>query len=489
MNEMTLPQCDLAALFRIVQTPSGQQCQRQSGYVFSSGAPPSDAVLAKLCASQACEDIVGQVDRVAREECTLASGVRLRASLVEPYKVACGPSTSAAPSSRPSKATTRPPEAPVAHDAASSSPSSSSSSSSSSGLSAGATTALVAGVLLVCLVVAAVLIWRRRSPAASSKPESMRTELLPPAAPPDRASSSSGSASSELLFLALLELPEMAALRLPMASLKLTRKVSRGAFGEVYAGTLDGHHDVAVKRLAAHLRPDATQRALFLDEAKLLSTIPPHDRIVRFLGICWSDPLDLHVVTEFVAGGDLRALLVTYARQRAPMGFSREKLRIALHVAQALAHLHAQSVLHRDLKSRNVLLTKARDAKLVDFGVSRERVDHTMTQRVGTVHWMAPEVMKGEHYGDRADIFSFGVVLSELDTHQLPYAVDGRALPAEAVMLRTLMGTLELSFSAHADPVVVRLAQQCAAGDPDQRPSAAAVLATLEQVLRACDAE
>ncbi|KAJ0391243.1 hypothetical protein ATCC90586_010823 [Pythium insidiosum] len=112
-----------------------------------------------------------------------------------------------------------------------------------------------------------------------------------------------------------------------------------------------------------------------------------------------------------------------------------------------------------------------------------------MTQRVGTVHWMAPEVMKGERYGDRADIFSFGVVLSELDTHQLPYAVDGRALPAEAVMLRTLMGTLELSFSAHADPVVVRLAQQCAARDPDQRPSAAAVLATLEQVLRACDAE
>ncbi|KAL3669705.1 hypothetical protein V7S43_005086 [Phytophthora oleae] len=79
-------------------------------------------------------------------------------------------------------------------------------------------------------------------------------------------------------------------------------------------------------------------------------------------------------------------------------------------------------MIHRDLKSKNILLNGALEAKLSDFGISRERLDHTMTAGVGTSLWMAPEVMLGEKYDEKADIFSFGVVLSELDVYTLPYS-------------------------------------------------------------------
>uniref|UniRef100_H3G6I1 Protein kinase domain-containing protein n=1 Tax=Phytophthora ramorum TaxID=164328 RepID=H3G6I1_PHYRM len=89
----------------------------------------------------------------------------------------------------------------------------------------------------------------------------------------------------------------------------------------------------------------------------------------------------------------------------------------------ALTYLHscAPPVIHRDLKSSNILLNQAMDAKVTDFGISRERIDATMTAGVGTSLWMAPEVMLGERYDDKADMFSFGVVLSELDQHTTPY--------------------------------------------------------------------
>eukprot|EP00644_Phytophthora_capsici_P017163 jgi/Phyca11/10288/fgenesh1_pm.PHYCAscaffold_48_\ len=125
---------------------------------------------------------------------------------------------------------------------------------------------------------------------------------------------------------------------------------------------------------------------------------------------------------EYMEGGDLRSLLNEYESTKHPVGIDRQKATIALHVCHALTYLHslAPPVIHRDLKSRNILLNQQLEAKLTDFGISRERMDQTMTAGVGTSLWMAPEVMLGEKYDDKADMFSFGVVLSELDVHTLP---------------------------------------------------------------------
>ncbi|KAL3660822.1 hypothetical protein V7S43_014224 [Phytophthora oleae] len=150
---------------------------------------------------------------------------------------------------------------------------------------------------------------------------------------------------------------------------------------------------------------------------------------------------------EFMEGGDLRALLDRFQQKRKPRGFDLDKARIALQTAQALTFLHSldPKVLHRDLKTKNILLTSDLEAKLSDFGVARKYTFTSMTAEVGTSLWMAPEVMLGDRYDTSADIFSFGVVLSELDSHLYPYAEarmtdSGQRVPDAALLQLVAMG-------------------------------------------------
>lgn len=117
-------------------------------------------------------------------------------------------------------------------------------------------------------------------------------------------------------------------------------------------------------------------------------------------------------------------------------------------------------------------------AKLTDFGVSRiMSEENTMTQGVGTSRWEAPEVLAGkEDYNQAADIFSFGVVLSELDTHAIPYE-DARGpsnnpLANVAILQMIAVGAIRPSFSPHCPPDIRALANRCLAHDPDDRPTA-----------------
>ncbi|KAJ0407274.1 hypothetical protein P43SY_008049 [Pythium insidiosum] len=303
-----------------------------------------------------------------------------------------------------------------------------------------------------------------------------------------KASSARLTSSSSRLSTAERELSiafsdaDVLAIRLPIHRLNVGDEISHGAFGRVYTGVYD-RQNVAIKRLSPELRNNRRQILGFLTEAKLMSTMH-HERIIRFIGIAWSNPSDLMVVTEFMPGGDLRSLLKDYADRSLPTGFSQDKLRIAVHVIEGLTYMHSLQppVLHRDLKSRNILLSDSLDACLTDFGVSRERSDVTMTMGVGTLRWMAPEVMQGGRYTDTADVFSFGVVLSELDTHQLPYSVEGRNMPDAAVITQISLGRLRVSFSPLADEEVVALARQCMALSPADRPSAEYVMSRLRQI-------
>ncbi|GMF66369.1 unnamed protein product [Phytophthora lilii] len=167
------------------------------------------------------------------------------------------------------------------------------------------------------------------------------------------------------------------------------------------------------------------------------------------------------------------------------------KVQIAYQVAYALTYLHSLEpvVLHRDLKSRNILLTESLDAKITDFGASRVRSDATMTASVGSSLWMAPEVMMGKRYGEKADVFSLGVVISELDTHELPYSHakenssrSGHPLPGTAVLQMVSMGKRRVRFSPFMDPDMARFVGSCVSVDPRERPTAAEVLYYLQVV-------
>ncbi|RLN44815.1 hypothetical protein BBJ28_00011580 [Nothophytophthora sp. Chile5] len=270
--------------------------------------------------------------------------------------------------------------------------------------------------------------------------------------------------------------------RIPREKITVHRLISRGGYGEVYSGSFNGLQ-VAVKTLLSEKRKSVKQVNAFLAEVKLMATLE-HPRIVQFVGVAWDSLTDLCAVCEYMEGGDLRALLASYEAQSHPVGFDRSKITIALHVAHALTYLHSleRPVLHRDLKSRNILLTASLEAKLTDFGVSREHVDRTMTAGVGTSLWMAPEVMLGERYDDKADVFSFGVVLSELDLHTLPYAHakekgdSGRQVPGTAVLQMVALGELQVEFSPQCLESVAALGRACVSVDPTNRPTAAKAL-------------
>ncbi|ETI49115.1 TKL protein kinase [Phytophthora nicotianae] len=280
------------------------------------------------------------------------------------------------------------------------------------------------------------------------------------------------------------------ATRVPRDQVVVQGLICRGGFGEIFRGTYN-RESVAIKMLFPEMRNDLKKVNDFLSEAKLMAGLV-HPHIVRFVGVAWGSLTDLCVLTELMKRGDLRTLLKGYEARGHPQGIDEDKIRIAYHIAQALTYLHslAPIVIHRDLKSKNVLLTEELDAKLTDFGVSRERQENTMTAGVGTMLWMAPEVMMADHYDEKADIFSFGVMLSELDLHSLPYSharIDpntGRKVPDAVILQKVATGALQVSFSSSCLASVVELAKECIALDPSRRPSAPMVVFRLQTIMK-----
>uniref|UniRef100_A0AAV1URS6 Protein kinase domain-containing protein n=1 Tax=Peronospora matthiolae TaxID=2874970 RepID=A0AAV1URS6_9STRA len=288
--------------------------------------------------------------------------------------------------------------------------------------------------------------------------------------------------------------PVLVASRIPLEEIQIKELIARGGFGQVFTATYKGQ-TVAVKTLLPETAKDMDEINALYAESKILAKLD-HPCIVSFIGIAWGSLSTVSCVTEYLVGGDLRALLNHFlANQTRPQGFDHDKVKIALNIAQGLAYLHSltPNMLHRDLKSRNVLLTSQLDAKLTDFGVSRERSELMMTNAVGTSLWMAPEVMLGSHYDGKADVFSFGVLLSELDTHLMPYAnvrnANGQKLTENGILQKTSTGQLQVEFSRDCPPELLRLAHACLAVNPNDRPTAAEALYKLQSALTSFEVE
>ncbi|POM73201.1 TKL protein kinase [Phytophthora palmivora] len=212
----------------------------------------------------------------------------------------------------------------------------------------------------------------------------------------------------------------IASKRIPREEVKLDQLIGHGAFGEVYSGLFRGEK-VAVKKLLPETQEKEEDVNNFLAEVKVSATLN-HPNIVRFVGVSWTSASDLCVVQEFMEGGDLRSLLDKYEAERHSIGFNQEKTKIAMQICSALAYMHSLSppVIHSNLKSRNVLLNGEMEVKVTNFGTSPKRTYQTTTESKNMTLWMAPEVIRGEVHSTDADMFSFGVVLSELDMLSAP---------------------------------------------------------------------
>ncbi|KAF1317412.1 Tkl/drk protein kinase, partial [Globisporangium splendens] len=216
--------------------------------------------------------------------------------------------------------------------------------------------------------------------------------------------------------------------------------------------------------------------------------------IVQLLLVTWDSIAKVCVVTEVMHAGDLRTLLTSFDTNEKPRSkvFHSKKRKIACHVTEALVHLHTRQprVLHRDLRSKYILLTNTWIAKLTNIGCSQTRTDCSVTSGAGSSLWMAREVVLGKQCTEKADIFAFGVMLSKLDSHALPCAhvEDHFRVPDAELLCRVVEGKLQVTFSADAPPGIAQLGRECEALDPSDRPIAAHVLTRLQPSVASHDA-
>ncbi|KAL4124222.1 hypothetical protein PRIC2_010059 [Phytophthora ramorum] len=298
--------------------------------------------------------------------------------------------------------------------------------------------------------------------------------------------SSSSSASdfgsgSNFTLKILLDSESLRGRRLPYESLSWKKSLSKGACGEVWLGEYQGQQ-VAIKRLLQIKTARADDVEAFAQEIELSASLV-HPNIVAFLGVAWNSLNNLVMALEFFPMGDLQAYLMKNADL---MSWSKDKIHIAAGVGRALEYLHSRSppLIHRDLKSKNILLTRMLEAKLIDFGVSRDRQEHSMTAGVGTPYWTAPEILEGKRYTEQADMYSFGVVLSELDTGKIPYhdalTSNGKKPKPFQILTDVMAGMLRPSFSEDCPSRIRRIGVACCQNDPIKRPTAAQVVRMLE---------
>ncbi|RHZ15063.1 hypothetical protein DYB37_008408, partial [Aphanomyces astaci] len=291
--------------------------------------------------------------------------------------------------------------------------------------------------------------------------------------------------------------PAMQQFRIDHRSIVLDGVLASGGFGVVHKATYQGDV-VAVKQLLPSIDGNSDAVTDFMEEIRLCSMLD-HPHIVRFIGVTWTTLKDVGAVMEFMPNGDL-ANLVRSAHNHVKLVWSLgedsslgsgavSKLQILWDVVAGLDYLHGFHVIHRDLKAKNVLLGALYQAKLSDFGTSRSTVgDATMTAEVGTIAWIAPEVLKGSKYAVSADMYSFGVLLSEVDTGISPYSHlvtnGGSQLPKPMIAMKVMDGELRPTFSPQCPAQVLAIANRCLLHDPAERPTAAEVARVLGAMVR-----
>uniref|UniRef100_A0A3B3WTI5 Mitogen-activated protein kinase kinase kinase 12 n=1 Tax=Poecilia mexicana TaxID=48701 RepID=A0A3B3WTI5_9TELE len=235
--------------------------------------------------------------------------------------------------------------------------------------------------------------------------------------------------------------------------------VGSGAQGAVFLGKLHGQ-EVAVKKV----------RNIKETDIKHLRKLK-HPNIITFKGICTQAPCYC-IIMEYCAQGQLYEVL------RAGRKITPSLLMDwAMGIAGGMNYLHLHKIIHRDLKSPNMLITYDDAVKISDFGTSKELNDKsTKMSFAGTVAWMAPEVIRNEPVSEKVDIWSFGVVLWEMLTGEVPY----KDVDSSAIIWGVGNNSLQLPVPDSCPDSFKLLLKQCWNCKPRNRPSFRQILLHLD---------
>lgn len=202
-----------------------------------------------------------------------------------------------------------------------------------------------------------------------------------------------------------------------MDQLEIGKMLGTGATGVILAATYFGQQ-VAVKKLHAHIQQDLEAICAFYGEVQIWSEMS-FKNLLQLFGVCLEEGNVIMVMERC----DCSMSELLYNKGKHPDLDWKNRLTIAREIASGMYYMHSRDIIHRDLKSMNVLMTATGTAKICDFGMSLhiDKLGDPAAEGGGTPQWLAPEVIRGQPFSKAADVFSFGIVLWELATRSLPH--------------------------------------------------------------------
>ncbi|KAL9251005.1 Serine/threonine-protein kinase 52-like protein [Drosera capensis] len=272
--------------------------------------------------------------------------------------------------------------------------------------------------------------------------------------------------------------------------------IARGSYGTVHRGVYDGK-DVAVKLLDWGEEGQRTEaeiaslRAAFTQEVVVWHKLD-HPNVTKFIGAkMGSSGLQVQtesglvampnniccVVVEYLPGGALKNYLIKNMKKKLPF---KVVIQLALDLARGLSYLHSEKIVHRDVKTENMLLDRSRTLKIADFGVARVEASNPsdMTGETGTLGYMAPEVFNGSPYNRKCDVYSFAICLWEIYCCDMPYADLSFSEVTNAVVHQNLRPEVPRCCPGSLANVM----RKCWDPNPDKRPEMDKVVTLLEAI-------
>ena len=293
-------------------------------------------------------------------------------------------------------------------------------------------------------------------------------------------------------------------------------KIGQGGFGEIYLGNWQGKK-VAIKKLTLiNLRVGDNNLSKFINEINIISSLR-HPNIVLYMGAS-VDKDNYYMISEYLPNGTLFDLLHNnnntnsnnnnknnnnnygeninnnslistnnnsinnfdnYSKNSFFLNDSM-KIKIALQIAFVIKYLHSRKIVHCDLKSPNILIDKNYNIKLGDFGLSRfiGKNSENIKGKIGTPHWMAPEILLGGKYEYHSDIFSYGMILWEILTGDIPYNnIDPKKIENLITNEKNIVKVPD-----YGNLILRKLCKSCINYEPEKRPSIDEILKELKYI-------